>query len=242
VTERRAILRAELRRGARRVIAHTVAVDPGRIVVETDEPAITNERYDVELSFRGLFTPLQLEGSVVEIRERARAGDFGGLVLRLDFRDEGERNAYADLIAKLDAPRVESKKEYRVLLVEDNELIRDMFAYGLRRYFSRRQSAVNVDYAHDSAEAWSMHGKSTYDLAIVDYYLPGQDGSRLVDRMRREGQAAMPIVGISVGGAEARKAFLDAGADIFLDKPLTLRDLLATLDGLAAGEQKERKV
>ena len=46
----------------------------------------------------------------------------------------------------------------------------------------------------------------------------------------------MPIVAISVGGAEARQASIAAGADLFLDKPLVMRDLFTTLDLLTLRE------
>jgi CheY-like chemotaxis protein len=80
-----------------------------------------------------------------------------------------------------------------------------------------------------------MLADGTYDLAIVDYYLPELNGAQLVKRMRAEPRlAAVPIVAVSVGGTEARDATLAAGADLFLDKPLVLKDLFATLERLNA--------
>jgi hypothetical protein len=42
-----------------------------------------------------------------------------------------------------------------------------------------------------------------------------------------------PIVAISVGGSDAREAAISAGADLFLDKPVVLRDLFRTLQVLS---------
>jgi CheY-like chemotaxis protein len=51
--------------------------------------------------------------------------------------------------------------------------------------------------------------------------------------MRSEPRLAeMPVVAMSVGGSEARAATLAAGADLFLDKPLVLKDLFSTLERL----------
>src|SRR5690606_18706374 len=70
-------------------------------------------------------------------------------------------------------------------------------------------------------------------LAIVDFFLPGMDGAQLISRIRKEPRlAGLPVVAISIGGDAARDAFLAAGADVFLDKPVVVRDLLATLDRL----------
>jgi two-component system sensor histidine kinase and response regulator WspE len=110
-----------------------------------------------------------------------------------------------------------------------------MFSYGIRKYFRGRPGYVTVDHASDGAAAWQMLASASYDLAIVDYYLPVLDGAQLVQRMRSEPRLqSVPIVAISVGGSEAREATLAAGADLFLDKPLVLKDLFATLERLNA--------
>jgi DNA-binding response OmpR family regulator len=62
-------------------------------------------------------------------------------------------------------------------------------------------------------------------------------GSDLVARMRRTAALAhVPVVVMSVGSKEARAASIAAGADLFLDKPVAMRDLLETLEQLAGRE------
>jgi len=122
----------------------------------------------------------------------------------------------------------------QVLVVEDNGLIRDIFAYGLRKFFKARNRAISIDFAADGGEAWLLLSTKVYDLAIVDYYLPVMSGSQVVERARRTPHLAeLPILGISVDPDEARAHFMRAGADVFLNKPLVLRDLVSTLEGLA---------
>jgi CheY-like chemotaxis protein len=110
-----------------------------------------------------------------------------------------------------------------------------MFSYGIKKYFRGKPGYVSVDHAADGASAWKLLADGSYDLAIVDYFLPELDGAQLVQRMRAEPRlAGVPIVAVSVGGAKARDATLAAGADLFLDKPLVLKDLFATLERLNA--------
>jgi CheY-like chemotaxis protein len=68
----------------------------------------------------------------------------------------------------------------------------------------------------------------------VDHYLPVLDGSSLLALVRRqEDLSTLPLVGISVGGIDVRESMLKAGADLFLSKPIVLRDLFSTLERLA---------
>jgi CheY-like chemotaxis protein len=122
---------------------------------------------------------------------------------------------------------------FRLLVVEDNSLIFDMFAYGLRKYFQGKEHLVEIDHAPDGALALKMMRECRYDLAIVDYYLPVLDGGALVESIRSDPRlATIPVVAMSIGGAEAREATLRAGANLFLDKPIVLRDLYAILERL----------
>ncbi len=132
--------------------------------------------------------------------------------------------------------------DYRVLLVEDNDLIRDMFAYGVRKYFRAGGGRVIVDMAGDGELAWRMLQVARYDLAIVDYYLPILNGGELIERMRREPRTrAIPVMSMSVGGDEARAIFMAAGADLFVPKPMVLKDLFATLERLRAERSMEQQ-
>jgi DNA-binding response OmpR family regulator len=121
----------------------------------------------------------------------------------------------------------------RVLLVDDSWLIRDMFAWGTAKFFER-PGALAVDHAEDAERAWGKLANSTYDLVIIDYFLPSEDGASLIAQMRRDERLSQtPIVAISVGGRDAREAMQLAGADVFVDKPLVFRDLFNTLRMLA---------
>ena len=109
-----------------------------------------------------------------------------------------------------------------------------MFAYGIGKFFAQRSGHVRFDHAEDAASARQKLEDVLYDLVIVDYYLPTEDGAAFIARMRRDARfARSPVVAISVGGRDAREATMSAGADLFLDKPVVLRDLFQTLQVLS---------
>src|SRR5262249_50874747 len=144
------------------------------------------------------------------------------LSVQLAFKSEWSRDRLLDVLSRAAALEDQQRpvpqapqSAYRVLLVEDNQMVGDMFSYGLRKYFRGRQDGVTIDLATDGERAWRMLRDASYDLVIVDFYLPVMNGAELIGRMRGEPRLAdLPVVAISVGGVEARRASLEAGADL----------------------------
>jgi CheY-like chemotaxis protein len=238
---RRLILRVEATHGGQGYVGHTVEVSEAGAFLQISLPAEPGDELTVRLSFPRILDPLELTAEVTARRVAEEPGDLSGIEVRFRFAGEDERArltallSRGDLTASGSSPAIPTgrPRSYHVLLVEDNDMIRDMFAYGVRKYFKHRQAPVQVDYAIDGQIAWQMMGLEIYDLVIVDYYLPVVDGSNLVRRIREDQRLTdTPVVAISVGGDEARSAFLDAGADIFLDKPIVIFDLFRTLERL----------
>jgi CheY-like chemotaxis protein len=65
------------------------------------------------------------------------------------------------------------------------------------------------------------------DLIILDVYMPVMDGAAFLRHLRaRPQQSNTPVLALSAGGPAAREAAMIAGADIFLDKPLRLNEVL----------------
>jgi DNA-binding response OmpR family regulator len=92
---------------------------------------------------------------------------------------------------------------------------------------------VLLDQAGDAPSAWLKLLDGRYDVVIVDHYLPTEDGATLIGRLRNEPSlAGISVVAISVGGNDVRRATLSAGADLFLHKPIVLRDLFRTFEFL----------
>jgi CheY-like chemotaxis protein len=231
------LLRAEIRSAKETVVSYARELTPDSVFVVTDwRPPIETE-VDLRISFPTLVEPLDLRARVAEHRTARGIGSPAGLAFHFDSTEA--REAVERLLDRLAlsgpaSMRVQARRQYRVLLVEDNAFIRDMFAYGIGKFFTQRRGHVQFDHAGDAASAREKLADTTYDLVIVDYYLPAEDGAAFIARLRRDPRFAhAPIVAISVGGRDARDATMSAGADLFLDKPVVLRDLFRTLQVLS---------
>jgi CheY-like chemotaxis protein len=235
---KRILLRAEVEcEGHEPFVAHTLELSESEAFIETDAQLPVDAELRVRLSFPRLVEPIHLVGRVTTVCTSTAPGEPAGLEMSITVEAPDDTERLRAVLATIEEePAEESLQGFRVLLVEDNNLIRDMFSFGIRKYFrGKAQGYVTVDCAVDGAVAWTMLADGSYDLAIVDYYLPVMNGAQLVKRMRAEPRlATVPIVAVSVGGPEARDATLAAGADLFLDKPLVLKDLFATLERLNA--------
>ncbi len=229
------LLRAEIRSARESLVSYAKELTRESVFVVTDwrPPLQTDVR--LRISFPSLVDPVEVSARVEAYRGAAGVGSPGGLQFSFRFASADERSALETVVERLaegpdttDPPRL-----YRVLLVEDNALIRDMFAFGIERYFTRHRGSVQVEYAPDALVAHRLLAEQSYDLVIVDHYLPAEDGATFIAKVRRDPRfATAPIVAISVGGSDARDATMSAGADLFLDKPLVLRDLFRTLQAL----------
>jgi CheY-like chemotaxis protein len=234
---KRVLLRAEVQAdGHAPIVAHTLELSESEAFIETDAVLPLGAELRIRLSFPRLVEPIALVSRVKELIKSHAPGEPSGLEVTISPVTPADGEHLRTLLTTVDEePSEHALEGFHVLLVEDNNLIRDMFSYGIRKYFRGKPGYVTVDHASDGASAWKMLAGGEYDLAIVDYFLPELNGAQLVERMRAEPRLkSVPVVAVSVGGAEARDATLAAGADLFLDKPLVLKDLFATLERLNA--------
>ena len=221
--ENRFILRAELRDGADVAISYAYDVTPRSAFVATDLTPDLGTQLTLRLSFPQLLDPVELAATVAEYCAPDGPGAPAGLLLT--FAPHPQLTA---VVEQASTPGV-AVQACRILLVEDNDFIRDIFEYGIRAFFEAR-GAYYVDHATSAEAAWERLEAGYYDIAIVDYFLPAANGASLIARIREDNRfASLPIVAVSVGGRDARDATLAAGADLFLDKPVVFRDLFNTL-------------
>lgn len=118
---------------------------------------------------------------------------------------------------------------YRVLIVEDEPLMREYLSANLPRL---HPAFLAADAAHDGLAALALVESNRYDLMITDLRMPGMDGLQLIERVRSLGKA-MPII-ILTGHDEfeyARTA-LHFGVAEYLLKPLNDEALAETLERL----------
>jgi len=116
----------------------------------------------------------------------------------------------------------------KILLVEDNEMNRDM----LSRRLQRRGHEVLI--AGDGAEALRVAGEERPELVLMDLSLPVMDGWEATGRMKADPQtASIPIIALTAHamGADRERA-LAAGCDDFDTKPIDMERLTGKIAAL----------
>ena len=116
----------------------------------------------------------------------------------------------------------------RVLLVEDNEMNRDM----LTRRLARRGFAV--ESATDGAEAVARAAASPPDVVLMDLNLPVLDGYEATRQLKESpATSRIPVIALSAHAmSDDRERALSAGCDDFDTKPVDLDRLIRKIDGV----------
>lgn len=112
-----------------------------------------------------------------------------------------------------------------VLIVDDEAPIREMIAVALEMADYRVLEADNAQTAH------AMVVDHQPDLLLLDWMMPGTSGIELARRLKREtATSELPIILLTAKGEEDNKILgLEAGADDYITKPFSPRELVARL-------------
>ena len=122
----------------------------------------------------------------------------------------------------------------RILVIEDDPAILRGLADSLRRESHEALTAV------DGEAGYAMIGQKHPDLVILDLMLPKMSGYELCRRVRAEG-VTTPILMLTARGEEGDRVLgLDLGADDYVTKPFSLRELLALVRALLRRAQPPR--
>lgn len=116
----------------------------------------------------------------------------------------------------------------KVLIVEDEAAIRQMIAFSLTR------AGFEVEEAEDSSTARIRIADGRPDLVLVDWMLPDSSGLELTRALRRdEASRELPIIMLTARAEERDKVSgLEGGADDYITKPFSARELLARINAL----------
>jgi two-component system response regulator PhoP len=123
----------------------------------------------------------------------------------------------------------------RLLVVEDQSLLRQQLVMGLTRH------GYVVDDAADGKAGLYFASEFAYDAAIIDLGLPLLDGISLIRQIRAQGKTFPVLILTARGDWQDKVEGLDAGADDYVVKPFQLEEILARLNALlrrAAGFAK----
>jgi two-component system, OmpR family, response regulator len=122
----------------------------------------------------------------------------------------------------------------RLLVVEDDPKLVRALERGLTA------EGYEVDVAHTGEEALSQVDDQVYDVVLLDVMLPGVDGFRVCEALRRR-PGWLPVLMLTARADVAdRIRGLDAGADDYLVKPFDFGELLARVRALARRPPAER--
>ncbi len=116
----------------------------------------------------------------------------------------------------------------QILIVEDEQPIREMIAFALRR------AGFEVAEAEDTRQARSQLADRRPDLVLIDWMLPDMSGLELTRHIKRESATRdLPVIMLTARAAESDKvAGLDGGADDYVTKPFSPRELLSRINAV----------
>jgi two-component system OmpR family response regulator len=132
-----------------------------------------------------------------------------------------------------------ARASMRVLLVEDDQRLARLIARVLH------EDRYDVDVANDGETGTGLALRGVYDVAILDWILPGRDGPAVCRAIRAARLKTAVLLLTARDQVDDRVAGLDSGADDYLDKPFAFEELLARVRALgrrfliAAGDGTE---
>ena len=110
----------------------------------------------------------------------------------------------------------------RIMIIDDEPLITDSLTYSLRR------EGFEVSSIGDGTIALRAIEEYQPDLVVLDVLLPGISGLEICRRLRQ--QSSVPVIMLTARGEEIDRVLgLEVGADDYLPKPFSFRELLARI-------------
>ncbi len=209
------------------------------LFIQTDQKFEVGQLVPLSLSFPGLMDPIEIVGRVAWIRpatEEARSG------IGVSVEADADRKRLEGLVSAGETQSSSAVQPgaagggYRVLIVEDNPHIIEMYSYVLKKLAAgdlKGKVPLDVQFAPDGHNALKQLLETPFNLILTDLYMPVMDGFALVERIRQEEKLKnIPIIAISAGGKDAQDRAIDLGVDIYLRKPVKFAEVLETVKQL----------
>ena len=120
-----------------------------------------------------------------------------------------------------------------ILVIDDEPAIRDMLQIALDA------AGFKVVLAEDAKQAYPIIIDTPPDLILLDWMMPGTSGIELLRRLRRD-EINVPVIMLTAKVEEASKiAGLDSGADDYIAKPFSLRELVSRVKAILRRTSEE---
>jgi uncharacterized protein (TIGR02266 family) len=224
------------------LLARTENVSQGGLFVRTEHRWAPAERVLLTVSSPGGANSIEIEGRVAWTRPRQGDRPSG---IGISAETQADRQRLSGLLSVSGAgtePRTVGGTQttpeggYRVLIIEDNPHIVEMYAYALKKLAAgdlRGKAPLEVNFAADGHLGLQMIQEREYHLLMLDLYMPVMDGFAVVEKLRQdEKHKNIPIIAISAGGKDAQQRAMDLGVDVFLRKPVKFVEVLETVKQL----------
>jgi DNA-binding NtrC family response regulator len=112
-----------------------------------------------------------------------------------------------------------SSKQYNILVVEDNDTLREGMVRVIEKMGPRAQPSA------DGAQAWALVQKNLFHLIITDYKIPGLDGISLLQKVKELSPETEVLVITAFGTIELAVEAVQKGAADFITKPFSPEEL-----------------
>ncbi len=125
----------------------------------------------------------------------------------------------------------------KILIIEDEKDIVELLFYNLRK------ESFEVDFAYNGEEGLTKIRNNSYDLVILDLMLPGIGGFELCKILREDPKTShTPIIMLTARTLESDKILgLELGADDYITKPFSFRELIARIKALLRRVNRKSK-
>jgi len=115
----------------------------------------------------------------------------------------------------------------RVLIVDDEQALREVWTLGLRDF------GHTVETAGDGMDGIKMIGTQSFDVILLDINMPRLNGVEFLKRIRAT-EPDLPILAVTaVSDSKLAKSVIEAGANAILYKPIGLEELANTIKRFA---------
>ena len=185
---------------------------------------------------------IELMGGEIGVNTQVAPGAEFWFRVALELAESGSSGARDEALdsAELLAPAQPVREALRVLVVDDNEVARQTC---LEMLPAIGASGLGVGSAQECMALLDASQQAPFDLLLIDWMMPGTDGARLIELVRRRTDASPPrlVLMTAFASDEARALAAQGQFDGFLSKPLTRAALLDTVRTLF-GRRMDRAI